>query len=249
MQAASFRRAAIFDSFPGLIAGESTRHGGVSRAPYYSLNLGKSTDDHPERVAENRRLFAAAAGFDLAAQAWSYQVHGDRIRLVTEPGGAEGYDAMISATPGIVLSVTVADCVPVLIYDPENRAFAAVHAGWRGTAFELVSKTLAAMSEAFGTRGADCFAFIGTCIDECSFEVGEDVAQHFSSPFKRFDALTGKFFVDLKKANAAQLMEAGLPEGQIGISPYCTVRNNADYFSHRADKGTTGRMLSVIGWI
>jgi len=103
------------------------------------------------------------------------------------------------------------------------------------------------MSAAFGTRGEDCRAYVGTCIDECSFEVGEEVALHFPDEFKQVSALTGKYYVDLKKANAAQLRRAGLSDAQIGISPYCTVRDNADYFSHRAEKGTTGRMMAVIG--
>ena len=241
------RRPAVFAPFPRLIAAESTRHGGVSPAPFYSLNLGKSTPDDPENVAENRRRFARSAGFETGRLAWSYQVHGDRVRCVTEPGGAEGFDALVSATPGVVLAVSVADCVPILIYDAKNQAVAAVHAGWRGTVMEIVSKTLQAMQARFGTLGGDCFAYVGTCIDECSFEVGDEVAQHFAGPFKRFDAAAGKFFVDLKKANAAQLREFGVPGQQIELSPYSTVLHHAEYFSHRLEKGLTGRMLAVIG--
>lgn len=241
------RRPPVFEDFPGLIVGESTRHGGVSLAPFHSLNLGKSTADNPVHIAENRRRFAGATGFDLGMLAWSYQVHGDQILHARTPGGAEGYDALISDSPGVVLAVTVADCVPVLIFDVRNKAVAAVHAGWRGTVAGLAGKTLAAMSAAFGTRGEDCRAYVGTCIDECSFEVGEEVALHFPDEFKQVSALTGKYYVDLKKANAAQLRRAGLSDAQIGISPYCTVRDNADYFSHRAEKGTTGRMMAVIG--
>lgn len=241
------RRPLVFSAFPELIVGESTRHGGVSDAPFHSLNLGKSTADDPARVAENRRRFAQATGFEPGMLAWSHQVHGDQILHARTPGGAEAYDALISDRPGVVLAVTVADCVPVLIYDAKNRAVAAVHAGWRGTVAGLAGKALAAMALAFGTRGEDCWAYVGTCIDECSFEVGEDVALHFPEAFKQISALAGKYYVDLKKANTAQLQLAGVPEAQIGISPYCTVRDNADYFSHRAEKGTTGRMMAVIG--
>ncbi len=241
------RRPAVFAPLPRLIAAESTRHGGVSPAPFHTLNLGKSTPDAPENVAENRRRFARAAGFEPDQLAWSYQVHGDNIRHVTAPGGEEGFDALMSATPGVVLAVSVADCVPVLIYDAKNQAVAAVHAGWRGTVAALVEKTLVAMQAAFGTEGGDCFAYVGTCIDECSFEVGEDVAQHFTEPFKRFDAAVGKFFVDLKNANAVQLRQFGVPEQQIELSPYSTVLHNADYFSHRLENGVTGRMMAVIG--
>ncbi|MBP6811027.1 MAG: peptidoglycan editing factor PgeF [Saprospiraceae bacterium] len=237
----------IFTQFPNLAAAQSTRHGGVSPAPYHSLNLGKSTADDPANVAENRRRFCAALGFEPAQIAWSKQVHGDQIRLITEPGGAEGFDALVTNVPGILLAVSVADCTPILVYDARQQAMAAIHAGWRGTVAEIVAKTLIFMQKAFGTSGEDCFAYIGACIDECSFEVGDEVAVAFTEPFKRFDAQAGKFFVDLKKANAAQLLAFGIPEAQIEISPYCTMRHSTDFFSHRKDKGLTGRGLGVIG--
>lgn len=241
------RKPSIFGQFPNLVAAESTRHGGVSPAPFESLNLGKNTDDDPANVAENRRRFCAALGCSPAQMAWSKQVHADRVRLVTEPGGAEGYDALVTNRPGIVLAVSVADCAPILIFDAKNNATGAAHAGWPGTAARIVEKTLQRMASEFGTNGADCYAYIGTCIDECSFEVGEEVAVQFDAAFKRFDAGRGKFLVDLKKANKAQLRTFGVPENRIEISPYSTVLNNADYFSHRKEKGATGRMLAVIG--
>lgn len=242
-----FRQPAIFQPFPQLIAAESTRHGGVSEPPYASLNLGKSTGDQPEHVLENRRRFCAALGFDPAQLAWSKQVHGIEIRQVTAPGGAEGFDALLSAEPGVVLAVSVADCTPILIYDAKHKAVAAVHAGWRGTAGAIVGKTLLQMKRLFGTSGINCFAYVGTCIDECAFEVGHEVAGAFDPAFKRWDPARQKFFVDLKKANAAQLLEFGVPAAQIGISAYSTVEHNADYFSHRQEKGVTGRMMAVIG--
>ncbi len=237
----------IFTQFPNLAAAQSTRHGGVSPAPYQSLNLGKSTEDDPANVAENRRRFCASLGFQPAQMAWSKQVHGDQIRHATEPGGGEGFDALVTNVPGILLAVSVADCTPILVYDAQHQAIAAIHAGWRGTVTDIVTKSLIFMQKTFGTSGEDCFAYIGTCIDECSFEVGDEVAVAFTEPFKRFDAQRGKFFVDLKKANAAQLLAFGIPEAQIEISPYCTMRHSTDFFSHRKDKGVTGRGMGVIG--
>jgi len=237
----------IFTQFPVLAAAQSTRHGGVSPAPYQSLNLGKNTADVPFNVAENRRRFCAALGFQPAQMAWSKQVHGDQIRYATTPGGAEGFDALVTNVPGILLAVSVADCTPILVYDARQQAVGAVHAGWRGTAAEIVAKTLNFMQKAFGTSGEDCFAYIGACIDECSFEVGDEVAAAFAEPFKRFDAECSKYFVDLKKANAAQLLAFGLPKAHIEISPYCTMRHAADFFSHRKDQGVTGRGMGVIG--
>lgn len=242
-----FRRPDIFTPFPNLIAAESTRHGGVSPAPYASLNLGKSTDDAPENVVENRRRFCQALGFEPGQLAWSRQVHGDLVRRADAPGGAEGFDALVTAKPGVVLAVSVADCTPILVFDAKNQAVAAIHAGWRGTAAGIVEKTLAQMAAEYGTRAADCFAYVVTCVDECSFEVGEEVAAAFTNDFKRWDTARGKFFVDLKRANAAQLQAFGLPDAQVEISPYSTVLHNADYFSHRTERGLTGRMMAVMG--
>lgn len=236
----------IFNAFPRVKAAQSTRHGGVSPAPYYSLNLGKNTADELANVQENRRRFCAQLGFTPAQMAWSKQVHGTEIRYAEAPGGAEGFDALITDKPGILLAISVADCTPILVYDAKNQAVAAIHAGWKGTAGRIVERTLQEMHTRFGTQGADCVAYVGACIDECSFEVGEEVAAAFDEVFKRFDPERGKFFVDLKKANAAQLMAAGVPAAQIEISPYCTVQHNADFFSHRKDGGITGRGIGVI---
>ena len=240
-------RPVVFQQFDHVVAGQSTRHGGVSPAPWHSLNLGKSTDDALANVAENRRRFCAALGFQVDQMAWSRQTHGDQIRLVTTPGGSEGFDALVTNVPGILLAVSVADCTPILLYDAKNKAIAAVHAGWRGTAAQLVAKTLDFMAEQFGTQGVHCYAFIGACIDECSFEVGDEVAAAFDADFKRFDPESNKFFVDLKRANAAQCLAFGIPPSQLEISPYSTVLDNGDFFSHRKEQGVTGRMLGVIG--
>ena len=177
----------ILSQFREIAAAQSTRHGGVSPAPYDSLNLGKSTDDALENVAENRRRFCASLGFLPEQMAWSKQVHGDQIRIVEAPGGAEGFDALVTNVPGILLAVSVADCTPILIYDARRKAIAAIHAGWRGTVAGIVAKTLECMQSTYGTQGADCFAFIGACIDACSFEVGDEVATEFADTYKQFD--------------------------------------------------------------
>ena len=242
-----FRRPAIFPSIDSLLAAESTRHGGVSPAPYASLNLGFHTPDDPAHVTENRRRFLAALGAAPQQLAESYQVHGREVLRVEKPGRYEGYDALITDRPGILLAVKTADCTPVLIFDPVRRAVAAVHAGWRGTTAEIVRHTLEKMRAHFGTDPADCLAYVGACIDECSYEVDADVAGHFDPAFKRWDAKRGKFFLDLKAANRTQLLAGGLPESSVEVSPRSTVLNNEDYFSHRHDKGKTGRQMAVIG--
>lgn len=243
----SIRYPAIFAQHPSVAAGESTRHGGVSREPYQSLNLGLYTDDDRQSVQENRRRFFAALGFEPEKVAGAYQVHGTAVLPVETAGQYQEYDALISNQSGILLSVTVADCTPVLIFDPVRRAVAAVHAGWRGTVGGIVSTTLAAMQRTYGTHPADCLAYIGTCIDECDYAVDADVGEQFNEEYARWDDEQRKFFVDLKSANRDQLIAAGLVPQHIGISPYSTVTHNKDYFSHRKEKGKTGRMLAVIG--
>lgn len=242
-----FRKPSIFSSFKNIIAAESTRYGGVSSSPYSSLNLGLYTKDDPVNVAENRARFFGTLGFEEAQVAGAFQVHKDEILNVQQAGQFEGYDALISNKHQLFLTVTIADCTPILIYDSFQNAIAAIHAGWRGTVAQIGPKTIREMGKHFGTKAKDCFAYIGTCIDECSFEVDADVADHFQAPFKRWDEQREKFFVDLKQTNYNQLTNIGLPAEQIELSSYSTFRNNEAYFSYRKEGGKTGRMLAVIG--
>lgn len=244
-----FRSPNIFSRFDKLIAAESTRHGGVSEGPYASLNLGGSTQDKPEHVIENNIRFFNALGVPFETVAKSHQVHEDKILHVRNPGRFEGFDALITNQPNIQLAVTVADCTPILIFDPVTNSAAAIHAGWRGTVKQIVEKTVAMLTAEFGTDPKNCVAYVGTCIDECSFEVGEDVSDHFDEAYKRLDAEKLKYFVDLKAANRDQLIRAGLALENIEVSTFSTVLNNEDYFSYRFEKGVTGRMLATIGII
>lgn len=242
-----FRSPTIFAKFSNVIAAESTRHGGVSSAPYASLNLGGSTQDAPDKVLENNHRFFNALNVPFETVAKSHQVHEDKILTVRESGRYEGLDALITNLPDIQLAVTIADCTPILIFDPVTSSVAAIHAGWRGTVKQIVAKTVAMLQSEYGTEPGNCLAYVGTCIDECSFEVGEDVADHFENAYKRFDAEKDKYFIDLKQANRAQLIQAGLSAQNVEISAYSTVLHNADYFSYRYEKGLTGRMLATIG--
>jgi polyphenol oxidase len=239
-------RPAIFDLFPNVIAAESTRVGGVSPAPFNSLNLGWKSGDSLENVRTNRQLFFGKLGIDETHVATSLQIHGVEVLAVNAAGSYEGYDALVTNQPDIAVGVTVADCTPILIYDAQNHAVAAIHAGWRGTVAQIVSKTLQTLQQKYGTKPIDCFAYVGTCIDADSFEVGDEVAEQFEVAFKRFDAARQKYMVDLKKANAAQLTAWRIPPTQIEVSPHSTVLNNDLFFSHRQEKGRTGRMMAVI---
>lgn len=237
----------IFRQFPQVIAAQSTRNGGVSRKPFDSLNLGLSTKDDKELVLRNRELFFSAAQIPSGKISLATQVHGAEILKVSEPVISSNYDALITNRPDNFLAVSVADCVPVLIYDSKQKVVAAVHAGWKGTALGIVEKTLQRMKLEYNTQGEDCYAFIGACISYDAFEVGEEVAVSFDGNYKRYDRFINKYFVDLKSVNKSQLRKSGVLEKNIEVSGYCTVENNDLFFSHRKEKGQTGRMLAVIG--
>lgn len=242
-----FRQSNLLGAFPHLIAVESTRHGGVSAAPYSSLNLGVNTEDNPAHIQQNRERFFAALGIQEAMVATSHQVHSDAVLIAETSGRREGYDAIVTNKKDLFVAVSVADCTPILVYDARRQVVAAIHAGWKGTMLQIVRKTLETMQEAFGSQPEDCYAYIGTCIDECSYEVGEEVAQHFGEAFKSWNAERQKFMLNLKAANKALLLNWGISEARIEVSPYSTVLNNDTYFSHRHEKGTTGRMMALIG--
>ena len=242
-----FRRPQQLSTFPDLVVAESTRQGGYSSTPFTSLNLGLYTQDEAAVVKRNRARFFEQLGCSEATVAGMHQVHGAEVLRVEEAGQYAGSDAIITNVAGLFLTVTVADCTPILIYDPLHKAVAAIHAGWRGTVAGIASKTLMVMREHFGTDPTHCYAYVGTCIDECSFEVDADVADHFATDFKRWDAQQEKFFVDLKAANADTLNRGGVPMAQIECSTYCTVLHNEDYFSYRKEQGQCGRMLGLIG--
>ena len=241
------QKPTIFSCFPNIVAAQSTRHGGVSPPPFESLNLGLYTEDTFNNVRDNRYRFFTALGIHEGQIVGSFQKHGDWILTASEPKQYKDYDAIITDEKNLFLTITIADCVPVLIYDAQKETIAAIHAGWKGTVAEIVRKTLEKMNLKYGTEGKDCFAYIGTCIDGCSFEVGDWVAVKFKAEFKEWKEDRQKFFVNLKHANKTQLMDFGIPESQIEVSPFSTFLNNEDYFSHRKENGKTGRMLAVIG--
>lgn len=228
-------------------AGQSTRQGGISVGSFDSLNLGMSVNDNPDYVKENRSRFFNSLGFSTNQLSLSKQVHGNKVLLVEKPGIYEGYDAQITNVKGVCLAVSVADCVPVLIHDSITNSVAAVHAGWRGTASNIIGETISLMKKEFGANPAHCKAFIGACIGVDNFEVGDEVAEHFTAEVKRKNPNTNKFHVDLKKANFLLLEKNGLMKENIETSEYCTWRNNDLFFSHRRDKGVTGRMMAAIG--
>lgn len=241
----------------GFENGFSTRLGGVSPFPDGDLNLAGFDEDAHDNIAENRRRFLAAFASSLTlATAW--QVHDDTIKTVGTPadiGNSEDRaDALISRLDGVLVGVKTADCVPVLIGDPRTGAFAAIHAGWRGTVLSIVKKTVAELGGTFGADPRNMVCAIGPAASGRCYEIGQDVisafAGNFSAGEKYFSATReGHALVDLHHANADQLIDAGVSADNIYTAPYCTMERTDLFFSYRVEKkkyGKTGRLLSVI---
>ena len=249
-------------AFPRLGGGNSLRHavstriGGVSGKALRSLNLGTKVGDEEVNVHENRDLLSRALGMDLSGAVGLTQVHGDRVlKLDADNRPAEGGplgegDGLITQLTGVPIYLLVADCLPVLFYDPVHKAAGLAHAGWRGTVSHVAAKTLLAMGEAYGTHPADVKAALGPCIGACCYEVGEDVKNQFGEVFPWAEEvleLSGKdrWKLDLAEANARQLLEVGLGAENLVRSNLCTVRHLDLFYSHRAEaseQAPTGRM-------
>jgi hypothetical protein len=242
----------------GFANGFSTRTGGVSPFPENSLNLAGFDEDTAENINENRRRFLAGFndGFQLATV---WQIHGDAIKVVRTAADVENSeeraDAVLSNLRAVLAGVKTADCVPVLIGDPVTNAFAAVHAGWRGTVSSIAARAVAQMTETFGSDPADLISAIGPAACGRNYEVGQDVIDAFAENFvdseKYFTPTRdGHALVDLHRANRDQLIMAGVGVDNIHIAPFCTMERADLFFSYRLEKkqyGKTGRLLSVIG--
>ncbi len=229
-----------FDS-AGLVHGFSTRKGGVSAPPYDSLNLGLNTGDDPQAVEENVRRFCGAAGIRRGRIAFTKQVHGDSVQAAGAPGVYPDTDGLVTDTPGLVLAVQVADCVPVFLYDPFRRAAGIAHAGWKGSSLHIAAKTVRRLSEAFGSRPGDLQACIGPSIGPCCYEVGAEAADRFPSGYLKGNKL------DLWGYNHQTLIDEGIAAENVQVSGLCTGCHREWFFSHRAEGGKTGRMMAVIG--
>lgn len=219
----------------------STRRGGASRPPFATLNLGRSTDDRPEAVTENRLRFLAALGLSPDRLATAGQVHGARVVEVTGPGHQPGCDALVSRTPGLALAVTTADCMPLLFAAPGGVA--AAHAGWRGIAAGMPGATLASLCATAGCDPAAVQVHFGPCIRGCCYEVGDEVAALF--PPVSLRPVAGKSRLDLPTAARLELERLGVPPGAIHDTGACSACEPYWYFSHRRDAGLTGRLWGV----
>jgi polyphenol oxidase len=267
---------------PWLVHGFSTRLGGCSRVyGGNALNLGFTRHDSRGAVECNRAAFLEKLGALNNGRPWPLitlrQIHSDLIhRLAGVPDKQLAGDGLITATPGLLLAVQTADCLPVILVDTKRRSVGVFHAGWRGTILRIVEKGVGEMCRCFGTPPRDLKAAIGPGIHSCCYEVGSEVREQFESQFaytadlfreiKESDPIREKYpllflsarppghshlpkkiFLDLVGANRRQLLAAGVPAKNISASPLCTSCRIDALFSYRAEKGVTGRMMGVVG--
>lgn len=233
----------------------STRIGGVSAGPFVSLNLGNPSGERRDpwdNVLENYRRLFHAIGIAPRQRLSCHQVHGRVVQVFhggdwpePQPQG----DAIVTDDPTVVATVRVADCVPVLLSSRDGRLVSAVHAGWRGVVGGVLPAALETMVR-LGVDRRDILAAIGPSIGMGAFEVGPEVVGAFVAVFPRPSLLCdlpgGKARLDLRGALAWQLQQLGVPETQVDTTDRCTFRDADEFFSHRRDRGITGRMSAVI---
>ncbi len=237
-------RPKIFEQFPEIIAAQSTRIGGVSPEPF-GMNLSSHVGDEQANVDDNRRRFFAAIGVPNGTKAvYQNQVHSSNVNIVVgDEGVVKESDALITRETNVLLGVTIADCTPILLYEPKAKLIAAVHAGWRGTEQMIALAAVKKMIE-LGASPDNIFAFIGASASGAKYEVDLDVATLFEEKHL-VDLHNGKFMLDVKAANLDQLLFAGIPANQIEVSPLCTISDERLH-SYRRDGKRSGRMLAAI---
>jgi purine-nucleoside/S-methyl-5'-thioadenosine phosphorylase / adenosine deaminase len=267
---------------PWLVHGFTTRPGGFTTSyGGRSLNVGFTRDDLRANVESNRKQVLLAAGAITKSELWPLvtvrQMHSDVIHVVRsrKPERMAG-DGVVTDLRGVALGILTADCFPVLLVDTKKKAVGAFHAGWRGTVKRIVEKGVGIMRMEFGSRPEDIHAAIGPGIQNCSFEVGEEVEERFHSQFEyaaelfhrvqESDAVRERYpmlfmnqrapghgdpciklHLDLREANRRQLLAAGVPEANITALKDCTVCQPRKFFSHRAESGKTGRQMALVG--
>ncbi len=235
-----------------LIHGIFARLGGVSRPPFAALNLGRGVGDAPAAVEENYLRIARTLGVRPTSFVTGYQVHSDHVVVVTDDMAGQllpATDALVTQVTQVTLTLRFADCVPILLFDPVQRAIGVVHAGWKGTLNRIAGKTVRAMETAFGSRPADVLAGIGPSIGPCCYEVGRDVVEQVEAVFGDTRGLlqakpNARTHLDLWAANRRVLADEGVRAIEVG--GLCTSCHKDEFFSHRGEAGITGRFGAFV---
>jgi polyphenol oxidase len=243
-----------FEIFPAALKqAVFTRRGGTSPAPWHSLNLGGAVGDDPARVAENRQRLFDAMQCNPASIHDVWLVHGtdiiyaDDLRPLDAPSPKA--DILFTDHPGVSLFMRFGDCIPILFHDPVKKVIGIAHAGWLGTLRGVAGSAVRGMQAHYGCDPKNIIAGIGPSIGVDHYEVGADVISQFREKYpqdigKIMQTKNGSTSLDLWTANALQLKDAGVD--QVQVSGICTACHLDDWFSHRAEKGKTGRFGALM---
>ncbi|PLX82909.1 MAG: peptidoglycan editing factor PgeF [Desulfuromonas sp.] len=241
----------------GVVAGFSTRNGGISRPPYNSLNLGMNTDDLPANVEGNRTTLARALGAGGEQLLTVSQVHGDDVLVIDSPNYDLRHfqrvecDAIVCNQPDLLLAVLVADCYPVLLWDPQAKVVAAVHVGWKGAVARLLEKVVKTMRDQFGCHPDQLLAAVGPGIGGHLYQVDRPVREAFVAAGHPWGSISreqaaSRWLLDLQRCCELQLETVGVRIESTSRVEECTCCHRELLFSHRRDKGTTGRQAGFI---
>lgn len=245
---------------PELIAGMTTRLGGVGEVPYDTFNLAWHVPDKEETILENRELLASLLDFPLDNWVGAEQVHGTEIQHVKKRDAGKGArkqdtaisscDGLITNEPDILLTAFFADCVPLFFFDPIEEWIGIAHAGWRGTVAGIGPKMIEALTNK-GAKVENIRVAIGPSICADVYEVDKNVIQHIPDQYKKepyvMEKDDEKYLLSLQTLHKALLLKTGVLEKNIDVTQYCSHKDDHMFFSHRRDQGKSGRMLGFIG--
>lgn len=235
-------RPLIFEKFSEIAAGISTKIG--NNKSKFGFNLSFSVGDDTKLVEENREKFANYFGYDFAKVAYQHQIHSSKIKIVDIPGYQGEYDGMITNKRKLPIVISIADCTPILLFDPNKKVIAAVHSGWKGTQLSIVKNAIDIMIKQYNSNINDIYAYVGPSIGEDVYEVGHEFSQYFDKKYLK-PMMNGKFLLNVKSKILDDMLDSGMDISKIQISNLCTYKNNYLH-SYRRDKDLSGRMYALI---
>jgi polyphenol oxidase len=233
----------IFNRFPEIVFGFSTKIGPNAKPPYY-FNLSYSVGDGKEIVDYSRKLFFNELSLNEKMVSYQKQVHEDRINTISSFGNCGESDALITTKKKLGLAISSADCPAIFIYDPIQKVIAAVHSGWRGTEKKILKKTIQKLKDDFNSNPSNLICYIGPSISQKNYEVQEEVASRFDKEFVSIN--DNKFYLDVSGANYKMLVDEGVNEVNIQVSKLCTYEYENLLHSYRRDGQKSGRALGLI---
>ncbi len=249
-------------NFKNIVHFITSRKGGNSTGTFKGLNIGFNSGDDNQKVLSNRHVLSNAVNIPPDNFTFANQTHSSNIAVIDNNARGLGFtdnknsindkDSLITATANICITIQVADCVPVFLYDSKKHVIAAVHAGWKGTVKQITGKTVNILIDLYGSKPGNIFAGIGPSIGPCCYETGENVYnEYINSDIPEKDSIkpsakTGKYYFDLWEANRSQLISSGIKPGHIETASICTKCNNELFYSFRAAGGSTGRFAAGI---